>query len=342
MVSMTFDADAGSPRGGLRRATIRDVARHAGVSHQTVSRYLRHSGEGVREEIRERIRQAVVALDYRPNLAARAMRTARTGQLAVLLPAGPAHSVVEVMAGITVGAREAGYAVDTLTLSGSPEDRASRALDLLESGLFEGILSLTPLRIVASPGRRIVEYELYDDEMHGVGPLADGSPIEEMMGRLVEWGHHRFLHLAGSFTHESARRRRDAFVGAAAALGVSGEVVECGWSAERARDAVAGLPRSAKPDAIVAANDTLAAAAIRGAASQGWRVPDDLSVTGFDSPPIAAWLSPSLTSVVIDHEELGRRALARWLAVVKGQETPPAGPTVMRVAWRESTRSALA
>lgn len=322
-----------------RSVTIRDVAQRAGVSHQTVSRYLRFGGAGVREQYRELITAAVAELDYRPNLAARAMRTRRTGRLAVLLPDGVAHSSVEVLEGATRSARAAGFGVDVVAVGGEPDERRRRALELIDSGLFEGVLALTPLGLAAGANRPpVVEFPLYDQAVHGIGQLADAAPVEDLVEHLAALGHRRFLHLAGSYEHESARRRRDAYVAAVTRLGLEDHgVVECHWDPGMARRAVRHLRDDAGVSAVVAANDPLALGAVRGALERGWRVPQDLSVTGFDTTVDAAWMSPSLTSVRIDHAELGRRAIARLIAALRSQPVPADGDTVMSIVLRESS-----
>ena len=320
--------------------TIRDVAERAGVSHQTVSRYLRFGGTGVRDAYRERIGAAIGALGYQPNLAARAMRTRRTGRLAVLLPAGTAHSTVEVLDGAAETARAAGYSLDVLALGGDLAERTQRALELIGSGLFEGILSLTPLDLPAAQdsGPTIVEVPLYDDDLHGIGDLADADAIEVIVEGLAAMGHRTFMHLAGSYEHESARMRRDAYLRAVARLGlVDHGVAECRWQPDLAMLAVANLPEEAGVTAVIASNDVLGLGAIRGAAARGLRVPDDISITGFDTTTMAEWMSPSLSSVRIDHAEVGRRAGARLLEALGREPAPASGAPTMSVVWREST-----
>lgn len=327
-------------RNTTRPVTIRDVAERAGVSHQTVSRFLRFDGAGVREAYRDRIRSAISELGYQPNLAARAMRTRHTGQLAILLPEGQAISTVDVLHGATATARAAGFTVDVVALGGEPEQRRQRARDLLGSGLFEGVLALTPLGLAtpAPSAPTVVEFPLYDDDLHGTGQLAEATAIDEIVDGLARDGHRRFLHLAGSYAHESARNRRDAYLCAVSRLGLEDHgVVECQWDPARAMQAIADLPDDSPVTAVIAANDPLALGAIRGASSHGWSVPGHLSVAGFDTDVLAAWMSPSLTSVAIDHAELGRRASTALLdalgvALPHGIDAP-----AMAVVRREST-----
>ncbi|HMR50016.1 MAG TPA: LacI family DNA-binding transcriptional regulator [Arachnia sp.] len=324
-----------------KRATIKEVASTAGVSHQTVSRYLRYSGAGMKPQTQKVIRAAIDELDYRPNLAARAMRTTRTGRLAVVLPEGTAHSTIEVMNGLTSTAQAKGYDVDVVRVGGTGTARDHRILELVESGLFEGLLSLTPLTSPESASRsgtRVTVYGIYDAHLRGIGPLADASPIDELIARLAAVGHRRFLHLAGDYAHESARARRDTYRGAVERLGLESHgIVETHWLPEAARQAIRDLPGDSGVTAVIAANDLLAAAAIRGALERGWQVPGDISVTGFDTQPIGEWMTPSLTSVEIDCQALGRHAMCRLLAILADVAPPTEERLVTAVRWHQST-----
>lgn len=328
-----------------RRPTIYDIAKSAGVSHMTVSRYLRFNGERTREDPRERIQAAIADLDYRPNLAARALRTNRTGRLAILFPAGSAASSVHMLAGATEAAREAGYQVDAITLAGSPVERSQRMLELAEAGLFEGLLALTPLASerqaqIASRVPVVVGAE-YDDEMRGIGDLADASPVAEIIETLARSGHRTFLHIAGDRTHTTVRSREQAFLETIARLGLESAGVAGGdWHGQTARRAVLSLPWDSKVTAIIAANDELAAAAISAAIERGWRVPEDISVAGWDNSPVGQWLPPTLTTVKVDYEELGRRSMAKLLAVMRDEAEPTYSDTVAAVLWRRSTGTA--
>jgi DNA-binding LacI/PurR family transcriptional regulator len=329
-----------------RRATIWQVAALAGVSQQTVSRYLRSQGAGMKESTRERVSAAIAELNYRPNLIARAMRSRKTGRLALLLPNGAAASSLEMLAGATEEARQAGYVVELVTLGGPAETRIDRALELADSGLFEGIASLTPLLLTDLPEGAsttpIVVSPEFDHEMRSIGELADAAPIAEIIDHLAQLGHRRFMHMAGDYAYTSARSRRQVYLDTLERLGLeSYAVVDCDWSAARAREAVLQLPADCGVTAIIGANDTVAAGAMRGAWDRGWSVPGDLSVTGWDNNPVAAVLAPTLTSVAVDYVRLGRDAVTRLVSVLRGEPEPVADHPVVQVLWRESTGSPL-
>lgn len=329
-----------------RRPTILEVARLAGVSHQTVSRYLRFHGDGMKDATRQRVSAAIAELDYRPNLAARAMRARTTGRLAMLLPLGDAMGSLEMLMGATPAAQAAGYVLEAVTLGGSAPSRPGRVMELADSGLFDGVVSTTPLGIdarrAAASRTPIVVLPEYDEEMHGIGDLADATPIRELMERLVQHGHRRFLHIAGDQAYTSARNRRALYLDCVESLGVEsfGVTVADGWSPEVARHALVELPADSGVTAVVCANDRLAAGAIRGASERGWRVPDDLSITGWDDDPIAGFMVPSITSVAVDYEQLGRRAIEQLLDVLGVQLAPTEQTPIMRTIWRESTAEA--
>lgn len=354
--------------GGPRRPTMHDVARLAGVSHQTVSRYLR-GDETVRPSIGERIATAVAQLGYRPNLAARAMRTRRSGHLGVVLPLGGATGSLRMLAGAREEAEHAGYQLDAIMLDVAGADQRQRILGFVEAGIFDGVVSLVelpePQGEVVRPEPRLVVTGDYDSEMRTMGDIASAEALREMMTRLHAAGHRHVLHLAGSSAWASARSRREVYLAMVRELGlVDHGVVETGWSPDVARQAVLDLPAGSPVTAVIAAEDTLAAAAVRAAATRGWRVPDDLVVTGWDNHTVGAQMLPSLTTVEPDYAAVGRRAVRRLLGalgdadagrsgragestaedVVEGAERDGGGSELVtprgRVIWRESTGSA--
>ncbi|WP_418275418.1 LacI family DNA-binding transcriptional regulator [Isoptericola jiangsuensis] len=325
-----------------RRTTIYDIAQAAGVSHMTVSRYLRAGSPGVSTATAARIGAAIDELGYRPHVAARALRTRRTGRLAVLLPAGEALGALHLLNGATERAQAFGYQVEGVTLDGPATALAARVVELAESGLFEGVLALTPVLAHApEPGTTsapVVVAAEYDDELRAIGDLADASPLAEIIERLADAGHRTFLHLAGDRAYPTARAREQTYRKTIARLGLRSAGVAGGdWLPATSRQAVLDLPADAGVTAVVAANDLLASAAIRGARERGWRVPDDVVVTGWDNNPLGAWLSPSLTTVQIDYARLGRRALDQLVARIRDEEPPERPGSVAHVVWREST-----
>lgn len=332
-----------------RRPTITDVAQLAGVSHQTVSRYLRFSGNGLKPMTRERVERAIRELDYRPNLVARSMRTRRTGRLAVLMPpmVFSSHRLLvtnpnRILAGATAAAHAEGYVVEVLSLEDEAAGRTERMLELSDSGQVEGILSFASVPRSSEERLRrsatVVFSAGFDDEMRTVGDLADGTPIARIMEHLVELGHRRFLHVAGDLHFPSARGRKQTYLDTIEHLGLESLGVYDGdWSGESGVAAVQSLAASPRPTAVIAANDLVAAGVIRGAKDRGWEVPGQLSVTGWDNYPVGPFLSPSLTTVETDLYRLGSNAMKRLVATLRGESPEISAEPLSRIIWREST-----
>jgi LacI family transcriptional regulator len=306
-----------------KRATIYEVADHAGVSHQTVSRYLRHNG-GLKPATLARVEAAIAELNYRPNRIARSMRTRRTGRLAILLPGAIQFLPLRLLTAAATVAHDAGYVVDLVALEGDAAARSERADELADSGEFEGILALASWGPHASDdaSTAVVTVADYDESMRGIGALADAGACGDVVRHLAGLGHRSLLHLTGDLGFTSARNRRQTFLDTVAELGLRGQVIDGDWQAETAYRAVQQLPADTDVTAIVAANDKVAMGAIRGCLHRGWRVPDDVSVFGWDDEELGRYATPALSTVTIDLERQGARAMRQLLALVRGEQAP--------------------
>ncbi|MFD0484671.1 LacI family DNA-binding transcriptional regulator [Kineococcus sp. GCM10028916] len=323
-----------------KRATIYEVAALAGVSHQTVSRYLRNNG-GLKPTTTEKVAAAIQELNYRPNLIARSMRTRRTGRVAFLLPtttATPALPLRLISEAVGV-AHGAGYTIDLIGREGSAGEQSERVQEIADSGEFEGILALgtgtqAPTPTSATP---VVTMSTYDAELRGTGALADGTACGEIVRMLVGLGHRHFLHVSGPLTYTSARNRRQTFLDVTAELGVEATVFLGDWQGESGYEAIATLPRDSPVTAVVAGNDYSAMGAIRAATQRGWRVHRDLSVFGWDDNGLGRFCTPTLSTVANDLERQGREAMERLIALMRHEEPPAADPrSLHRVLPRES------
>lgn len=322
-----------------KRPTIYQVADRAGVSHQTVSRYLRNNG-GLKPTTAAKVQAAVEELNYRPNRAARSMRTRRTGCVAILLPNATQWAPLRLLGAASATAHEAGYTVELVSLEGGDLDRAARAQELADSGEFEGILALASLgdQPTSWSVTPVVITADYDDEMRGLGALADGAACGEVVRYLSGLGHLSFVHLAGPHTFASARNRRQTFADTVSALGLRGWLIECDWSGQSGYEAVMSLPYDTDITAVVAANDLIAMGAVRASLSRGWRVPEDVSVFGWDDDEHARFSTPSLSTVAIDRERQGREAMCHLIGIMRGVDPPPSDTRSLHtVIPREST-----
>ncbi|MEV6790785.1 LacI family DNA-binding transcriptional regulator [Streptomyces sp. NPDC051320] len=319
-------SDTGASGTRKKRATIWEVARLAGVSHQTVSRYLKGNG-GMKPATKAKIDQAVAELDYRPNLIARSMRTQRSNRIAIVLPELTNFVPIPMLRGASAAAHEAGYMTDVVGLEGDASRRAEGALALLDTGQAEGLLSFTPLADAADRSGEqtpIVVFGEYDDNMHAQGELADGRPAAEIVRHLADLGHRRFLHVAGSQDWASARNRRKVYADTVEALGLeSYGIVHGDWSVRSGYEAARELPADSGVTAVFAANDYVAMGVIRGFQDRGVRVPEEMSVFGWDNEQFTQYFRPTMSTVNYDREALGRQAMLSLLARVRGEEQPP-------------------
>nr|WP_245325306.1 substrate-binding domain-containing protein [Microbacterium amylolyticum] len=168
--------------------------------------------------------------------------------------------------------------------------------------------------------------------------MAEAGAIAEIIETLATQGHRRFLHIAGPEDYASALARRAAYESTIARLGLDSLGVIAGdWSGDSGERALRTLPDDTPPVAIIASNDLVAAGAIRGAHARGWTVPGQVSVSGWDDLDLSAFLDPSLTTVALDRQALGRHAVHRLLAKMRGEAEPERAGSLARVVWREST-----
>lgn len=323
-----------------KRPTSHDVAHLAGVSQSTVS-FVFTGRAGISEATREKVLRAAAELSYRPNLAARSMRTHRTGRLAVVVPIATMNPLT-LLSGAISAARDEGYVIEVVSLPEDAAARSERLNEVVDSGQYEGVLSFTPLPAVdtAVGGPVVLSVGEFDDAMHMTGAFTDSRPIAEMIERLAAQGHRRFIHLAGAADFPSARARRAAYLETIERLGLESlGVIDGDWSGESGEAAIDALADDAPPLAVIAANDAIATGAIRAATRRGWALPEEVAVTGWDDHPQSAFLVPSLTSVAQDRERLGAYSMHRLIAAVRGGEPPEKPDGLLTIVWRESTAS---
>ena len=329
------------------RVTITDVARHAGVSHQTVSRYLQFNG-GLKSVTVEKIEAAVRELEYQPDLIARSMRTRRSNRIAIVIPE-LSYFVPGDLRGAMAVAHEAGFLVDVVSLDGSEAHRTERVRALIEGERVEGVLSLAPLGGAvsawnAASGPPVVVIGQYDDKMHATGAFASGQMASDIVQHLAGLGHRRLLHVAGSDDWASARNRRNVYIETAERLGLDFYAVLDGdWSVRSGYEAARDLDPAAGVTAIFAANDFVALGVASGLRERGVRIPDDVSVVGWDDEEFAQFMGPPLTTVAVNKAAQGRQAMQMLFASVRGEPQPVFDQGVLgRLVVRGSTGPAPA
>ncbi len=342
----TADAAKGpaDEAGGARHrrpATIYDVAKAAGVSHQTVSRYLK-GFPGIRPETRMRVARAVADLDYRPNLTARSLTTGRSRRIGALTHDIDKYGPSKILGAASAAARDAGYVLDIVTLDTSDPESIAEALAIVTEHDVEGVLALSSTDLMTQAFAQI-EFRVpaliateRDEPSEGGSQLATvGMPA--LVAHLIQLGHRRILFVAGPSQWSAARNRTRALLGAAADQGlVVARVLEGDWSAQSGYEAIRGLD-VLSATAVVCANDQMALGAILGLHKRGLDVPGDVSVVGTDDIPDAAFFTPPLTTLRMDLSGRGRAAVAELVSRIDGSEAHEPEPVQSELIVREST-----
>lgn len=326
-----------------RAANIFDVARLAGVSHQTVSRVLNDVPK-VRPATRARVEQAIAQLRYSPSPAARALVTRRTRTIGLVVPGNPDFGPASITMHFNFAARAARYSVDTVALL-DVEGAGVRAViesllrqrvdaivlivhDVAVLDVVRGLDIGIPLVAVAATARRSASV-VSIDQYRGA---------RAAVRHLVELGHSSIVHVAGPPTSPDAIERLRGWRDELAAHRLdAAEPVHGDWSAASGYEIGRGLDLSAT--AVFAGNDHMAIGLLSAFRERDIRVPDDLSVVGFDDLPESPYLYPSLTTVRQDFAALGGLIMQKVLLAVEEPDTiTETTPLPTTLIVRESTR----
>lgn len=335
----------------MRAATIYDVARHAGVSHQTVSRLLR-GYEGIRPETRARVEAALAELEYRPNSAARLLRTRRTNRIGVLAHRIDQTGPARILAGATQAAQQRGYVLDIVVTGELDEHSIDAGLAVLTDHQVAGILATAQTdSMVARIEQQSASVPLVIDTRIDV---SEGGPsINEVAGRLaaahlVELGHRRVGYVSGPTDWIASAGRLAGFRRRIEEAGGRVEWVRAGdWSSSSGYAAWSTLsPADRSVTAVALANDSMAIGFIAAAVGDGVRVPEDCSVIGTDDLDEAQFLLPALSTIAVDFEGEGRFMLGTLLArvgadggSVSGEVEAPTPIAPPRIVARGSSRA---
>lgn len=303
--------------------TIRDVAREADVSVATVSRVLNGKGP-VHRETERRIHRVAKKLRYVPHGAARSLITRRTNTFGVLLPDLYGEFFSEVIRGIDLCARRAGF---HLVVSSSHSDRAeTESMIRAMRGRVDGLIVLSPderppdldsnlpkdFPVVLLNGAAVRGYDTIDIDNFG--------GASTMVGHLHGLGHRRIAFICGPAGNHDASERLRGYRSAMRSLPGTDTLEIPGDFGEAAGyDACARILKlRRRPTAIFAANDSMAIGLLYAFREAGLRVPEDFAIAGFDDIPIARFITPPLTSVRVPIAELGELATAILLDAVAG------------------------
>ncbi|GAA4877021.1 LacI family DNA-binding transcriptional regulator [Kitasatospora terrestris] len=331
-----------------RQPVMADVAKLAGVSHQTVSRVL-NGAPHVRPGTRKRVLAAIRELDYRPNSAARALATRRSQTLGVVSFGSTLYGPASMLDGIERAARSAGYFVSVASLRSLDSRSLQEAVDRLRDQGVEGVAVIAPQTSAVSAVTKLsssVPIVAVGSGTRSSIPMVsvdNRAGAEAATRQLLDLGHLTVHHLAGPSGWLESQDRQQGWQRALESVGARTPVVETGdWSARSGYEAGQRIARLPEVTAVFCANDHMALGLLRALHEAGRAVPGDISVVGFDDIPEAAYFTPPLTTVRQDFGELGRRALELLVAELSGSPHPG---TRVRIApemvLRRSTGPAL-
>ncbi|PZU38631.1 MAG: LacI family transcriptional regulator [Microbacterium sp.] len=312
-----------------RPPSIRDVARIAGVSHQTVSRVL-NDHPSVRPDTRERVFEVMQELQYRPNRAARALVTSRSQTIGILSASSTQYGPAAGIAAIEAAARERGYWVSTANIDAADPESIGAGLAHLVAQSVEGLVVIAPqVRVFRVLAAFEIDVPYVTLQSTGLGE-EHALSVDQMAGarlatrHLIDLGHRSIYHLAGPQDWIEAEARMRGFLEEMGAQDIPTTAPILGdWTAEFGYFAGRELLRVRDFTAIFSSNDQMALGLIHAIRAEGLDVPRDVSVVGFDDIPEAAHFWPPLTTVRQDFAELGRRCVDLLLGPSDGSAPDP-------------------
>ena len=322
---------------------MREVAALAGVSHQTVSRVI-NGHPSIKASTRDRVLQVIEEVKYRPNSAARALATRRSSRIGVVVDSAVKFGPNATLHAVEDSARGAGYSVSSVTVA---DDRSLDARAAVDHLLSQGIDALC----IIAP--RSSSVDLLRARAGGLPTLAVTSAknlsmltasVDQRRGaqlaieHLLALGHRQILHVAGPTDWLDARGRETGWREALEAADIDPMPPVIGdWTADRGFAIAREHIDPADFTAVFCANDQMALGVLHGLSVRGIKVPEDVSIVGFDDLPEARHFRPALTTVRQDVETLSQRAVEALIAAIEGRH--PAARTVIEpeLIVREST-----
>ena len=337
---MTLDVNPSPPLG---RVTIADVAREAGVSVPTVSKVV-NLRYGVAPATFKRVTEVVAALGYEPSLVASSLRRQRSNVIGILVSEFESFSV-ELLKGISTAATGTGYellAYSALAPGGISAGWERRSLSRLAGTLIDGAIIVTPTLLMPTTSIPVVAIDPH------TGPGGPATIDSDNIGgarvatrHLIELGHRRIAHIRGRSDLASAQLREAGYRESLENAGIPFDptlVRDGGYQAALTADAARELlTRPDRPTAVFAANDMSALGVLKVARELGLRVPEDVSVIGFDDIPEAASSTPPLTTMAQPLHDLGAQALQMLVKLLDGEDVPHHVQLPAKLVVRAST-----
>jgi DNA-binding LacI/PurR family transcriptional regulator len=326
-----------------KAANIFDVARLAGVSHQTVSRVV-NDLPNVRPATRERVERAIKQLRYTPSPAARALVTRRSRVIGLITTSASSYGPASTSLYVNEAARRAKYSVLAISMLDANGSEVRDAIESLIRQNAEGIVLVSEDRVVLD--------SIYGMEIGipivTVDPDApqriDSAAIDQYGGgraavrHLVELGHREIAFLSGPQRSPDAAERLRGWSEELMAHGLVTRAPDYGdWAPLSGHAFGMRFPVGDPYTAAFIANDQMALGFVRAMNERGIRVPDQVSIVGFDDIPEAAYFTPPLTTLRQDFSALGELTVRRLMSALDGQVAPPDSRIPAELVVRDST-----
>jgi DNA-binding LacI/PurR family transcriptional regulator len=317
---------------------LTDVANLAGVSHQTVSRVV-NGNPRVKPETRRRVRAAMDELGYLPNSTARALATGRSQTIGAICYDTTLYGPAATLLGLEEKAREEGYSVNIVSVKALDSDQVKEAVVRLTRQAVAGIAIISPQLRMPDAFRNIPA----SVPVAAIwGPTDTSIPViavDEARGarlatqHLLDLGHRSVWHIAGPAGRIGPEQRLVEWRRTLERNNIDPPPPFRGeWSARSGYDMAKQLMKSApKATSVFVANDLMALGVLTALQEADRRVPEDISVVGFDDIPEAAYFSPPLTTVRQEFHALGRRCASLILALLNESGTRPLSPSALPV-----------
>lgn len=312
-------------------STISDIARLSGVSKRTVSRVINNSPK-VGQATRERVQRVIDEFGYRPNAQARGLAAGRSYLLGLIYDNPDALYIDQVQRGVLSVCRELGYELVVHPCDRSSDTLTSEAIGFVNRSQLDGVIVLPPIAedndLAGALGQAQVPYVrlacIALDTADHVVISNERSAVAAMAEYLVRLGHRRIGYIAGPQGRKSTRERLEGFCEALQKHGcaISEEMIAHGeYTFESGKQcAEVLLAQPARPTAVFASNDAMAAGVLYTAQEMGLKVPEDLSVAGFDDSMLATRIRPSLTTIRRPVREMARLATTKLIASIDGRD----------------------
>lgn len=321
-----------------------DVAERAGVSHQTVSRVLNGSAQ-IRPETRQRVLDAIDELGYRRNAAARLLASTRSGLVGVVTWGSSQFGPANVMLGLEAASRSTRFRLSRINIEEIATDAFNEAVELLLEQSVEALIVIVPHRSVLRIAQAlsldlpvvVVEGDLSETPLTAGLDNVQGARLATR--HLLDLGHETVVHLAGPSDWMEAIARKDGWRAELEDAGRPVPPLRWGgdWSARSGYETGLSLARERDITAVFAANDQMALGLTRALFERGRRVPDDISVVGFDDLPESRYFTPSLTTIKQPFPDLGRRVMEMVEKALAGDPAPTSDLIPTTLVVRESS-----